>query len=80
MAVTIALNIPDDVYACLKEAAQANRRSIKREVIVCLEKALLSARMASEARLARARKLRSSLVGTFEAEEILAAIAPLPNI
>ena len=76
MAVTITLeNIPDDIYARLIEAAQANHRSINSEVLACLEKALLSARLTNEERLVRARELRSTLKpGTFNLDDISNAI------
>lgn len=76
MATTITLkNIPDSIYARLKAAAQANHRSVNSEVIACLEKALLSSKVTSEDRLARARQLREPLRrGKFESEEIINAI------
>lgn len=33
-------NIPDDLYAELKRQAEANRRSLNSEAIVCLERAV----------------------------------------
>ncbi len=51
-------NIPDDLYAHLKQAAAANRRSINSEIIVCLERALHSHRISPETALTRARQLR----------------------
>lgn len=54
-------NIPDAVYDKLKLAAEAHRRSMNSEAIVCLEAALMPARMAPTERLARARKLRAAL-------------------
>jgi len=33
-------NIPDDVYESLKQAAAENRRSINREIIVCIEESV----------------------------------------
>ena len=35
-------NIPDDLYAHLREAASLNHRSLNSEIIVCLERALQS--------------------------------------
>jgi plasmid stability protein len=71
MPVTLTLkNIPDDVYERLKLSAAANRRSINREAIVCLE-AALATRIAPAERLARARTLRAALPkGAFRAEDI----------
>ena len=76
MAITITLkNIPEDLYLHLKQAAQANHRSINSEVLACLEKTLMSARVTSEERLARARKLRLALGPVmFEPEDIADAI------
>lgn len=72
MPVNLTLkNIPDAVYAKLKIAAEAHRRSMNSEAIVCLEAALLPARMAPSERLARARELRASLPkGKFRAKDI----------
>ena len=53
-------NIPDDVYERLKQSAEANRRSINSEVIVCIERAVRSRRIQTEEILARARKLRET--------------------
>ncbi len=33
-------NIPDDLYALLRQSAAAHRRSINKEALVCLERAL----------------------------------------
>jgi plasmid stability protein len=59
MATITVKNIPDDLYADLKQAAQQNHRSINSEVIVCVEQALRSERapMDVEAILARAERL-----------------------
>ena len=72
MTTTITLkNLPDELYNRLKIAAKANHRSINSEVIVCLEKALVSAQVSPEERLRRTRQLRSSLKKEdFSLEEI----------
>lgn len=72
MPTTLTLkNIPDAVYERLKAAAEAHRRSLNSEAIVCLENALLPSAVAPEARLARARQLREGLSGQrFAAAEI----------
>jgi antitoxin FitA len=72
MPTTLTLkNIPDDVYGRLKLSAQANRRSMNNEAIVCLEAALMNARLTSTERLARARALRASLPRSgFRARDI----------
>ncbi len=51
-------NIPDNLYAHLKQTASMNHRSINSEIIVCLERVLRSQRLTAEATLARARQLR----------------------
>lgn len=72
MPTTLTLkNIPDDVYDRLKLAAQAHRRSMNSEVIVCLEAVLLPHKLTIAERLSRARELRSALPqGQFEAGEM----------
>ncbi len=72
MATTLTLkNIPDDVYERLKAAAEAHRRSMNSEAIVCLESVLLPAKLPPTERLARARALRSTLPrGKFKARDI----------
>ena len=72
MPVTLTLkNIPDAVYERLKLSAEAHRRSMNSEAIVCLEAALLPARVAPAERLARARELRAALPkGKFRARDI----------
>ena len=72
MPTTLTLkNIPDAVYQRLKAAAEAHRRSLNSEAIVCLESVLLPERVEPGERLARARALRAGLTGGgFNAEEI----------
>ncbi len=67
-------NIPDAIYARLKLAAAAHRRSLNSEAIVCLESVLIAPRMAPSDRLLRARELRAALPkGKFRAIDIDAA-------
>ena len=75
MPTTLTLkNIPDAVYTRLKSAAEAHRRSLNSEAIVCLESVLLPTKIAPSERLARARELRASLPATkFRARDIDAA-------
>jgi len=62
LATTLTLkNIPDEVYARLKAAAEAHRRSLNSEAIVCLEAVLLPERLSTAERLDRARALRAEL-------------------
>ena len=72
MATTLTLkNIPDAVYQRLKTSAQTNRRSLNSEAIVCLEAALLPAKLGPNERIARARELRAALSpATFKARDI----------
>ncbi len=72
MPTTLTLkNIPDDVYDRLKLSAQAHRRSMNSEAIVCLEAVLLPAKVPLAERLARARELRAALPqGIFRARDI----------
>ena len=54
MPTSITLkNIPDNVYACLRAAAAANRRSLNSEAIVCLEAVLLPSAVSVSERLDR---------------------------
>lgn len=72
MPATMTLkNIPDEVYDRLKRSAEANRRSMNSEAIVCLEAVLLPTRITTAERLARARALRGTLPkGKFRARDI----------
>lgn len=65
LSATLTLkNIPDDIYARLR-AAEANRRSLNSEAIVCLQAVLFPGRIAPAERIAPAHALRASL-GTTE--------------
>jgi plasmid stability protein len=62
MATTLTLkNVPDEVYRRLKAAAEAHRRSLNSEAIVCLESVLIPGRVAVADRLAAARAMRAAL-------------------
>lgn len=62
MPTTLTLkNIPDDLYVRLKASAQAHRRSLNSEALVCLESVLLAPNVSATERLARVRALRGSL-------------------
>ena len=62
MATTLTLkNIPEAVYQRLKRSADAHRRSLNSEAIVCLETVLLPSKVDPKERLARARALRTEL-------------------
>lgn len=72
MPTTLTLkNIPDEVYERLKSSAEAHRRSLNSEAIVCLESVLVPGRVAVGERLARARALRAALPrGKFRAKDL----------
>ncbi|MDR1969210.1 MAG: Arc family DNA-binding protein [Burkholderiaceae bacterium] len=74
MPTTLTLkNIPNTVYERLKMSAEAHRRSLNSEAIVCLESVLLLNHLPVNDRLARARALRATLPkGMFRAEDISA--------
>jgi antitoxin FitA len=62
MPTTITLKgIPDDIYERLKQSAEANRRSVNSEVIVCLETLLLPKKTPASEHLAAIRAIRSRL-------------------
>ncbi len=62
MATVTVKNIPDELYGRLKAAAEANRRSINNEIIVCIEKAVLGRRIDPEKVRENARHLRQLTV------------------
>ena len=55
--------LPDPLYRRLKQQAEAHRRSLNSEIIVCLERALGAARPDPRTWLAQARALRERLRG-----------------
>lgn len=62
MPTTLTLkNIPDEVYQRLRASADAHRRSLNSEAIVCLESVLLPGRATAEEVIARARAIRETL-------------------
>lgn len=71
MPITLTLkDIPDEVYERLKASADAHRRSVDSEAIVCLKFALMPGKVNVQECLARARALRATLQGNFAAREI----------
>jgi plasmid stability protein len=66
-------NIPEDLYEQLKQSAQANRRSINGEIIVCIERAVSPQRVDPDAVIARARTLRERTAAYRIADEELGA-------
>jgi plasmid stability protein len=63
MATITVKNIPAELYERLKAAAQANRRSVNSEIIICIERAVAAHPVEPEAMLARARRLRQLTAG-----------------
>ena len=53
--------LPDPIYQRLKEQADAHRRSLNGEIIVCLERAVSATRLDPLAWLSEARAFRQSL-------------------
>ncbi len=72
MPTTLTLkNIPDEVYERLKASAEAHRRSLNSEAIVCLESVLIPGSVTVSERLARARAFRATLAKVkFRAKDI----------
>lgn len=58
MPTIIVKNISPEIYARLKQAAQANHRSINSEVIASIERAVSSQPLDPSMILSRARQLR----------------------
>ena len=63
MATITIKNIPDAVYRRLKLKASEHRRSLNKEVIICLEQATGSVPLDPEAFLVRAREIRKLVKG-----------------
>lgn len=59
MATVTVKNIPDDLYELLRQSAQANRRSINSEIIVCIERQVSSHQRDVDDILRKARTLRA---------------------
>lgn len=54
-------NIPEEIYDRLKKSAAVHRRSINKEVIYCLDRALGSTRLDPDAFLARLDLLQQKI-------------------
>ena len=61
MATITVKDIPDDLYEELKKTAANHHRSINREVIHCIEKAVRSRQLNVEDILAEARRIRAEI-------------------
>lgn len=57
-ALTIK-NIPDDLYLCLKEAAQAHHRSMNSEILYCVERTLCPHKIDVSEHISMAKALRA---------------------
>ena len=66
--------IPDEVYVKLKKRAEAHRRSMNNEIIVCLEKMVNPEELDAIKILEKARELRREISGTMSSTEIQNAI------
>ena len=66
-------SIPEELYKRIKQSATAHRRSINSEVIIHLERSLLSKRIEPGAFLARVDTLRERVALPPLTEEILRA-------
>jgi len=67
-------NIPQDLYDRLKQSADAHRRSINSELLVCVERALGVRAADPEELLAQARAARRAVGGVpLTAAEVTAA-------
>ena len=69
MATITVKNIPDELYDRLKSIAEINRRSIKSEIIMCIENAVISRRINIDEVLENARRLRQFTTGHLISDE-----------
>jgi len=63
MTTITVKNIPEALYELLKRAAEANRRSINSEIILCIERAVRSREVNAEDILVKARRIREKTSG-----------------
>ena len=71
MATITIKNIPDDRYEQLKDVAEANRRSINSEVIICIERRLATHKPDPNDIVQKARRLRKITAAHPLSEQIL---------
>lgn len=74
MAAVTLKNIPDDLYARLKESAHVHRRSLNSEILYCVERALVPYRVDVEEQLFTARKIREKTADYPLTDELLKAV------
>lgn len=73
MASMTLKNVPDELLAQLKRSAERHRRSINKEAITCLERALDSQAVDADEFLGQARALRARMPGVFVTDADLRA-------
>jgi plasmid stability protein len=71
-ALTIK-NIPDDLYARLKESAQVHRRSLNSEILYCVERTLVPYKVDVSEHIFYARKIREITAEYPLTDELLSA-------
>lgn len=71
MATLTIKNVPDELYAKLKELASINRRSINSEAIRCIEKAVGAYRVDPEEIIREARLIREKTAAYTLTEDVL---------
>ena len=64
-------NIPEDLYARLKQSAAQDRRSMNNQIIVCLERALRPSPVDVKQILSRARALRRKTTALTLTDKLL---------
>lgn len=64
-------NIPEELYARLKQSAAQDRRSMNNQIIVCLERALRTSPVDVEQVLSRARALRKTTTALTLTDKLL---------
>lgn len=69
MATITVKNIPDALYERLKSIAEKNRRSVNSEIIMCIEKTVMSRPIDIEEVFRNARQLRQLTDGNLINDE-----------
>jgi hypothetical protein len=69
MATVTVKNIPDELYDRLKSVAEINRRSINSEIIMCIEKTVISRPLNLDDLLENARQFRKLTAGHLISDE-----------
>ena len=64
-------NIPEDLYEKIKRNANANRRSLNQEIIVCIEKSVIGEEVSPEQLIENARRLRKKTASHYLKNEEL---------